>query len=249
MKHILIVEDERLIFDQMARFFKNNGYAVSAYAGSYEEAMTEVRRQKPDIALLDVELKGVLNGIDVAEAINKIMQIPLIFISSHQEKAIIDKALKTIPNAYLFKSKTSDLEELLANVQVSLLKTNRQTYPKVIFVYEDYINELQNKRGDKNIASIHLALDKVLYFKTDFDKPSYVHVFTEERIYYLRKKRKELEPLLPNNFILTNRSSIVNLDKVSSHNTSELYIGDLLIKISENNRQRVKDRIASLYLI
>jgi DNA-binding LytR/AlgR family response regulator len=252
MKHILIVEDDWVLYDEMARFFTENNYTVSNYAGSHESAMEEIKIQKPDIALLDIELEGPLNGINVAEDISKTMEIPFIFVSSHVEKAIIEKALKTLPNAYLFKSKTEDLNELLTNVEIALsnikIKTSQlKETAKKILVYEDYYNILLKKYGGKNFPGIHLPLEKVLYIQTDKNN-EYIQIITAIKTYLLRKKIMNLEPILPLNFIRVNRSQLVNLDKVTTHRSPELFINDLKIRISITNRERVKDRIASLYI-
>lgn len=100
--NILIVEDEFIEANNIGIALKSAGYRVLPIAKSVPEAVRIIEQEKPDIVLLDIFLKGALNGIDLANVLNK-SQIPFIFLSGNPEKQIIEMAKHTMPYGFLVK--------------------------------------------------------------------------------------------------------------------------------------------------
>jgi len=253
MQHILIVEDEWVIYDGMAQFFKSKGFTVSKYTKSYEMAMASVREKRPDIALLDIELVGPINGIQVGKALKEMLQIPLIYISNLQDSVTRELALDTKPNGYFFKSKNAGNEELLTNVQLALQQASQQPPKEIEYmqVYTGFIQKMIEEHETTDIPLIKIALGDIFYFKTNSDNKAYLNIILDDNAYYKRTTIKKLETTaqLPNNFIKVNSSHIVNLFMVSEHKATQLTMFDgVIIKITRLNRKRVKDRFDSLFL-
>ncbi|MEO7309356.1 MAG: response regulator transcription factor [Chitinophagaceae bacterium] len=100
---ILIVEDEPLIAEDIAAVLERNGFAVSAIVYTKKDALVELANNLPDMALLDINLNGGLEGIEIATTINKHHNIPFIFITSYSDKITLDLAKHTHPSGYLVK--------------------------------------------------------------------------------------------------------------------------------------------------
>jgi len=71
MKKILIVEDESLVGHHLKLILTAAGYKVTGISESVNEALAAIEEQKPDLVLLDIHLKGVLNGIDLARKLTE----------------------------------------------------------------------------------------------------------------------------------------------------------------------------------
>lgn len=91
MKKVLVVEDEMIIALLIERMITNLGHKVVDKVSSGEEAIAAALKHEPDLILMDIRLKGDLNGIETMSRIQKIKNIPVIYISGntdsvHQEK-------------------------------------------------------------------------------------------------------------------------------------------------------------------
>jgi DNA-binding LytR/AlgR family response regulator len=121
---ILIVEDEILLSEQMAAFL-NKQYEVVGIAESGEKALNIVKQNPPDLVLMDIELEGILDGIDTAERIQKNLFIPIIYLTKLHGNNTLKRVKKTMPAAYLSKPfKNHDLKYAIENAIYS-----RQMHP------------------------------------------------------------------------------------------------------------------------
>ena len=77
---ILIVEDEMLIGANISLQLSNLGYEVSGIVPRGDEALIHIKQNKPDIILLDIQLKGKLDGIETAKLMQKDYQTPLVLM-------------------------------------------------------------------------------------------------------------------------------------------------------------------------
>ncbi|WP_341902386.1 response regulator transcription factor [Fluviicola taffensis] len=93
---ILVVEDDPLVADDLVDKLNTLAYRVTAIAESYETALLAVKTEKPDLALLDIELKGELTGIDLAQVLSQ-MGIPFIYLTSIQDMSTYLLAKNTAP--------------------------------------------------------------------------------------------------------------------------------------------------------
>ena len=102
-KKVLLVEDDDIIAKIAIWRLKNLGYCVSGRAETGAQAMEMVVKDKPDVILMDINLKGELDGIETASMIKKGFDIPVIYVTSHSEGPIVDRARKTKPDGFIIK--------------------------------------------------------------------------------------------------------------------------------------------------
>src|SRR5690349_7488992 len=96
---ILIVEDECIFSMNLQYLLEDMGHDVTGFATHYYQAISSVQRSMPDLALMDVYLKGDLTGIDTAEGLRKIFGIQSLFITANNDSDIDKKLNEIMPLA------------------------------------------------------------------------------------------------------------------------------------------------------
>jgi two-component system, response regulator PdtaR len=128
MSKILVVDDEAIITMQLEERLSSMGYTISGMAASGEEAVEKARRLRPDIVLMDIVMPGKMNGIEAAKIISEELDIPVVFVTSYADDAIIEKAKNVRPYGYIVKP-FNELE-IKAAIEVALFRkaTEQQIY-------------------------------------------------------------------------------------------------------------------------
>jgi PAS domain S-box-containing protein len=117
---ILIVEDEQIVARNIEKRLIASGYRVVASAVTGEEAIEKVRSFSPDIVLMDIKLKGKMDGVEAADFIRKNYHLPIIFLTSYTDEETFQRAKITEPFGYLIKP--FDIKELNRTVEIALYK-------------------------------------------------------------------------------------------------------------------------------
>jgi transcriptional regulator with GAF, ATPase, and Fis domain/CheY-like chemotaxis protein len=99
---VLIVEDQFLEARSLGVMVSNAGYIVDGIAKSVAQASAHIQKSRPDIVLVDIYLKGDLNGIDLARRLDQ-QSIPFIYISANSNASILEQAIATKPYGFLVK--------------------------------------------------------------------------------------------------------------------------------------------------
>ena len=114
---ILIAENEVIIAQCLKMELESKGYEVCNFVATGEEAIVEAKEENPDIILMDINLSGLIDGIDAAGEITKSQKIPIIFMTGYNEIAIFDRAQKINPVAYLEKPvEIYDVEPVIESI-------------------------------------------------------------------------------------------------------------------------------------
>lgn len=119
-KRILIVEDEIITAKDIKECLQDNGYAVLSIASSGEEALKKVEGENPDLVLMDIMLKGEMDGIETARQIRSISNIPVVYLTAFSDKNILKRAKITEPFGYILKPFNE--RELYINIEIALYK-------------------------------------------------------------------------------------------------------------------------------
>jgi len=117
---ILIVEDDALVAEDIKQAIQNSGYSVTSIATSGLEALIKVKKDSPDLVLMDVVLKGKMDGIETAHKIHTHFNIPIIYITAYSGKDTLAAAKLTKPYGYLIKPINE--KELLIAIEIALNK-------------------------------------------------------------------------------------------------------------------------------
>lgn len=117
---VQIVEDEMIISMEIKQKLHAMGYIVVSQAITGESAIQKAGETKPDIILMDIRLKGEMDGITAAKRIMDLYDLPIIFLTAHSDKATLERAISVSPSGYLLKPFKE--RELMTNIEMSLHK-------------------------------------------------------------------------------------------------------------------------------
>ena len=124
--NILIVEDESIVAMEIGSYIQKLGYAVTDTCSNAHDAFKVINHKKIDIIMMDICIKGELDGIEVAAIIKKNHpHIEIIFLTAHMDDFNVDRAIAINPIAYL--SKPFNREELRVFLKIALHKIRKDT--------------------------------------------------------------------------------------------------------------------------
>lgn len=166
-KNILIVEDELIIADEIAEHIKALGYTVAGKAGRAEKAL-EILVQKPvDLILMDIRIRGNVDGIDLTCKINEKYSIPVIFLTAYLDEATINRAKETISYGYLLKPFTR--ETLKVSIEMALARENSERevrhLVKILTIIKDINLILRQETDPQNLINrVEKKIKTLSYF-------------------------------------------------------------------------------------
>lgn len=211
---ILISEDEVIIAEDLAACLEDLGYQTCAI-DSGENTLEMIRSMQPDLVLLDVNLKGEADGIEIGSRIREEFDIPFIYLTAYADKATLDRAKKTEPDGFL--AKPFDEKNLRSAIELALYKhdSGHKTLengvskaPKETDTHADYIFVKVKHR------IIKVQYSDILWVEA-YD--NYSFIVTADQKYLVSSTLKDMEHKLPSgNFVRVHRSYIANLDKVEA---------------------------------
>ncbi|SMC96253.1 CheY chemotaxis protein or a CheY-like REC (receiver) domain [Desulfocicer vacuolatum DSM 3385] len=100
---VLIVEDEFIIAKDIQASLENMGYLVCAIVSSGEAAIKKLEQENPDLVLMDIILKGKMDGIEAAMQIRSLFNIPIVYLTAYADEDTLERAKITEPYGYVIK--------------------------------------------------------------------------------------------------------------------------------------------------
>ena len=135
---ILIVEDEKILAMGLKKKLEKLGFSVTDLASSGAEAIESVKKVQPDLVLMDIVLKGAMDGIETAKFIVNLYAVPIIYLTAYADDEILARAEKTCPYGYILKPYKDS--ELKANIKMAVYKHNAQK--EGVMDFEDIYHEV-----------------------------------------------------------------------------------------------------------
>ncbi len=262
--HILIVEDEYFLYESLKRLLEKEGFTVSDYCPSVDDALLEIQKHKPDLALLDIRLQGDKTGIDLGGELRRVYHIPFIYITEFGDRHTFNRALQTTPEFFLVKTKpVLDEKLLLNNIEAILFRYSnggKQLHPRGIMGLLEYKNELRDY-GSKKISKVPVAFSDIVFFSKDYFinengekeevKVNYSWFLKSNgEHFFIKKSLEKLQQILPYNFVRINGKYIINLtsEKFTGRiNGVTIKVWDREIKISSTYRDNFLERLNHFY--
>ncbi|SEM80814.1 regulatory protein, Fis family [Mucilaginibacter gossypiicola] len=167
MKKILIVEDESLVGHHLKLILISAGYKVTGISESVGEALTSIDEQKPDLVLLDIHLKGALNGIDLARKLTE-KNMAFVYLSANFQGALLEEAKSTMPFGFIIKPFRED--DLLTTLDVAFyryqnsLESSRQQEMEL----NQKLKEIRDHEGDRMQKLLRIADNLQAYIPFDY---------------------------------------------------------------------------------
>jgi DNA-binding LytR/AlgR family response regulator len=225
---LLIVEDDMIIAANISLQLTALGYEVTGIESRGEDAINHAIENHPDIILMDINLKGKLDGIETAKAIQKLSDIPLIYLTANADEATFQKAKETHPYAFISKPFNKlNLERTIALVveKITDEESKLANDDSLIETLEDRIFiRSQNKL-------IKVMLDEILYIEAE---RNYCNIITTDQSYLIVSPMNTFcQKLSGNNFLRVHRSYVVNIKKLDAVAESHLEIKRKIIPIGK----------------
>lgn len=216
--NVFIVEDENIVAKDIEQSLKKLGYNVVGMASSGEKVKEQLEAGTlPDIFLMDIMIKGDMNGIEVAEFVKENYNLPVIFLTAYADENTLSKAKITEPYGYILKPfKEIDLH---TTIEMALYKHQKTTeIKKELDVYSTLASEAQNGKEYifvKNKSRlVKIAVEDLFFVEALKD---YVIFNSTHGKYTIHSTMKDVEAKLPSKFFArVHRSYIVNVDKILS---------------------------------
>jgi diguanylate cyclase (GGDEF)-like protein len=123
-RRILVVEDERLVGRDVQNMLLRLGHEVAGVVATGEEALTVIRERPPDLVLMDVVLKGELDGIETAKTIKDEFALPIIFLTAYADEITLSRAKFADPLGYLLKP--FELRELQTAIELAFFRYEKE---------------------------------------------------------------------------------------------------------------------------
>lgn len=239
---ILVVEDEMIIGAKISLFLSELGYEVTALLPRAEEALLHVLEDMPDLALLDIQLRGDMDGIALAEALYTQHKIPIIFLTANTDDATFNQAKAASPFAFLTKPfRKTELQRTL-ELAITRMESEASLDP-IVLKPEEHNSFLLNDRIFVRFKDrmVKILFDAILYVEAD---RNYCRIFTHGKEYLLTMPMKSIAVKLPPaKFQRIHRSYIVNLAQVNEVSEGYVYVGDKHLPLSQSLREEFLKRL------
>lgn len=241
---ILVVEDEMLIAAKISLFLTELGYEVTGILPRAEEALHSVEENPPDIALLDIQLKGNMDGIVLAQVLQQEHHIPVIFLTANSDDATFNRAKEAKPYAFLAKPfKKLDLQRAL-ELTISLMANQSPTEQREQKTGEETPYILSDRIFVRNKdRMVKILFEAILYIEAE---RNYCRIFTKTKEYFLTMPMKNLEDKLPAHFQRIHRSYIVNLAAVDEVEEGTVTVAQKALPLSKTLKEEFLKRIKTV---
>ena len=228
---VIIIEDEMVIATSISNKLIKLNYLPFPPCASYREAIELLENESPDIALIDIRIKGQKDGIDLALYIREHYSMSIIFITANSDPITLQKAKQAQPNAYLIKPFTQ--KDLYTTIEIAIL--NFELSQGVDASVKKSILLKQGK------AEIKIAINDIYYIES---KGNYLNIIlSNSNQQTIRGTLNDLEKLLPKEFFhKISRSHIVNFIHASELETERIKVGKYYLKLNEIYRKEIIEK-------
>ncbi len=248
---VLVVEDEFIVSKDIQNSLIKLGYLIVGAAATGEKAIELALSTEPNIILMDIMLKGSMNGIECAEHIIKEKNLPIIFLTAYADQSTLAKAITVQPYGYILKPfKDIDLH---TSIELAIYKHSKA---------QELLNErnllyslVENKEVKQQQTEEHIFVKSnsklVRLVKTEIvfveALKDYVNIHTLTGKFTIHSTMKDIEAKLgQTEFVRVHRSFIVRMNQITSIDSSSLVLTkDMkVIPIGGSYREELNNRIS-----
>lgn len=242
---ILIVKDEMIIAANISMHLEEMGYKVSGIIPRGEDALPFIKHILPDIVLIDIQLKGELDGIETARKIQEIhSNIAIIYLTTNIDETVLNRARSTNPYAFISKPfKELDLQRSI-ELTINQLKCNiisplsEAKIGNSTFI----LKECLFVRHQDTMVKVDIKA--ILYIEAE---RNYCRIFSTEREYLLVTTLKDMDKKLPRkHFFRIHRSYIINLSRIDEIAGTHVVISKKAIPMSKGMRPELLKRLQTI---
>jgi two-component system, response regulator PdtaR len=251
---ILIVEDEMLIARDLEALLTDWGFTVVGIADAGEDAYSLYLLHEPDLMLVDVQLYGGMDGIELAQQCNAIRRVPFIYLTGQADHATIERAKASSPAAYLFKP--FDEKQLLVSIELALTNFEKKTTPQYSDINEVELDDNVKLTADSilrlgenvfvrhQVRFVKFGIDELLYLEAD---RNHTFLVTKKQKFIIRLPLTTvIEKLNDLTVVRVHRSYAINVLNVEEFSDSEIIIAGKNISLTPSYRDDFLKRFSIL---
>ncbi len=235
---IFIVEDDAIIRATLKLLLVQNNFEIAGEADEAEDALTQIQALKPDMAILDINLKSENDGVWLAHQLRTNCNIPLVFITAYNDSVTLKRVFETKPNGFL--SKPFKQADIFSAINIALQNFSDNTTPAQ---YNNQPSELPSAEIDflyvkEKKLLIKVKFADILYLKSD---GNYVEIHTPDRKFLLRSKLNELHSKLPvASFVQVHQRYVVDVNRITAMGTNFVMLDQQKIPVSKSYAHNLK---------
>lgn len=249
---ILIVEDESITAMDIEMRLTRLGFIVSGQVHKAVDVIGAIKRVKPHLILLDINLQGKEEGIELSEEIAMTFDIPVVFLTAYSDNSTFKKANATHPYGYITKPfKDKDLKHaieiaLKQHQSLSFAKNNATHYKGLLdhvsIDSDDHNNGLLFIKSGSNYSKVKL---EAIQWIEAYDAYSKIH--TKGKTILVNALLKDLYQKLPSDkFIRVHRSFIVGIAHIEKIEKDIIVLSDVEIPISKSHKAELMHRLDTI---
>lgn len=240
---ILIVEDDAIFASGLEIKLEQMKHQIAGIASSSDDALRLIRATQPDLVLMDIHIKGVLDGIEVAEQMKKLqLTAPVIFITSMQSTEVFNRAKTANPFAYI--TKPVDTDALHRAIELALYKQASKISEPAQWAEDAHTKDSFFVKSGRQIQKVNIP--DIHYLEVE-RKYSTITLANEQ--IKVRMPFKELTQKLPESrFIKVHKSFMVNIAKIDRVDIDEdkVIAGGQAIPLSRKYKKDLLSRLGRL---
>ena len=235
---LLIVEDDMIVGTHISMLLVEAGYEVNGILPSAEAALEHLKTSRPDLVLMDINLKGEMDGIEAAQHIYESCRIPVIFLTANTDAGTFERAKKAFPHAFI--SKPFQPDALLQAVELAAYRAREE------FSHPASPQETPKALSDRIFVRdkgkvVKVALEEIFYVKAE---RNYCSIVTAEKTYTLSLPLKSFEDKVQSPlFCRVHRSFLVNLKHVEGMDEYHLFCNQEPIPVSKAYKKELSQRL------
>lgn len=236
-KKILVVEDEPLIADSLEMIVNDTGYECIGQTDNVTDALLMIGNHQPDLILLDINLAGNQEGLDLAEILQKREKIPCVFISAYSDEKTVERSSKTDPYGYLVKPFNQSDVRVALKLAFAAIERKKESDDELIS--SDGTVYIKEANGYQKVQ-----ISEVQYVQAD---DIYAVLISGQQKVMISKSLKQLEPLLIKfGFIRIHKSYIINKNAVDKIKDGHAYVGNEIIPIGRAYKENLLSHLKVL---
>ena len=220
-----LIERDVSFANNLVTDLTNFGYEMTPVATNYEKALKIIEEEKPHLLLLNFNLNGRKNGIELARYVNAHHSIPIIFFADQLDGNTIERSKEVNPNAILEKPFTSI--EVYASIELALLS------------HESKLDCMLVKDG---YSYVRVSLKRILFIDSERNYLN-LHLTTGRKVIIRSTMCELMERLKGKEFIRINRGCIININHVVKIETDKVYLDEYHFSISKQLRNQLIEAI------
>ncbi len=233
---VLIIEDDEIIAQDIKELLMDWQYMVIGNATNAIDGLALFQDKKPDIALVDVQLNGKADGIDLVEQFNQLGRIPVIFLTGSSDSQTVERAKKALPSAYLLKPFDERNLHISLELAISNFYGNQEKNvvanksSEIKLTADSFLRNGNTLFIKQNYRFVKISLDDIIYVEADGNYSKIV--LKHQKILVRLSLNAVLERLEEEILTRVNRSFAINIKWIEEFNDSEIIVNGKEISLT-----------------